>query len=270
METTQNPPVGTEARPNGIAGRLLADRHSLPLSIVLHLVPGLLVVAVFLLFAGPLVQAADLPSFLGWAIALTIVLVPFELGLLLWLGRRRNGRWSLRGVLRYVDKPTPRGKLVAIVAAVIVYMTVLSFALTPVDSVIYKLFFTWLPFEGAGTSATTYLDGYPHTVMVVTLAVCIPLTGLSLPLIEELYFRGFLLPRLSRLGKWAPVVNTALFSLYHFWSPWVLVSRFLFTFAGYYLAWRKQDLRLSIGMHVGTTFLLQTLGTLALLLNLMP
>lgn len=270
METTQKPPVGTEARPNGIAGRLLADRHSLPLSIVLHLVPGLLVVAAFLLFAGPLVKAAELPSFLGWAIALTIVLVPFELGLLLWLGRRLNGRWSLRGVLRYVDKPTPRGKLVAIVAALIVYMTVLSFALTPVDSFIYKLFFTWLPFEGAGTSATAYLDGYPHTVMVVTLAVCIPLTGLSLPLIEELYFRGFLLPRLSRLGKWAPVVNTALFSLYHFWSPWVIVSRFLFTFAGYYLTWRKQDLRLSIGMHVGTTFLLQTLGTLALLLNLMP
>jgi hypothetical protein len=54
------------------------------------------------------------------------------------------------------------------------------------------------------------------------------------------------------------------------WSPWVFLSRIIFFSPGVWLIWRKQDLRLSIGMHAGTTFLLQTLGTLALLLNLMP
>ncbi|MFD1537220.1 CPBP family glutamic-type intramembrane protease [Nonomuraea guangzhouensis] len=43
----------------------------------------------------------------------------------------------------------------------------------------------------------------------MSLASCVPLTGLAFPIIEELYFRGFLLPRLSRLGRWAPVVNAA-------------------------------------------------------------
>lgn len=266
METTQT----SQTSRTGFAGRLLADRHSLPLSIALHLVPGALVVAIFLLFVGPLVQAADLPSFLGWAIALTLVLVPFELGLLLWLGRRRNGRWSLRGVVHYLDKPTSRGKLVALVAVLMVWFVAMAFALTPLDTVVYNAFFTWVPFDGAGTSTTAYLDGYPHAVMVATLAACIPLTGLSLPIIEELYFRGFLLPRLPQLGRWAPVVNTALFSLYHFWSPWVILSRVIFFLPGPWLVWWKKDLRLSIGMHAGSTFLLQTLGTLALLLNLMP
>jgi CAAX protease family protein len=106
--------------------------------------------------------------------------------------------------------------------------------------------------------------------MIITLAACIPLTGLSFPIIEELYFRGFLMPRLSHLGRWAPVLSAVLFSLYHLWSPWVFLSRIIFFSPGVWLVWRKQDLRLSIGMHAGTTFLLQTLGTLALLLNLMP
>lgn len=271
METTQKPSDANEAtRPNGIAGRLLSDRHSLPLSIALHLVPGVLIVAVYMLFAEPLVQAIGYPSFLGWAIAMLVALAPVQFGLLLWLGRRRNGRFSLRGVVKYLDKPVPRGKLVAMVAALIVWFVGVSTALTHLDSVVFNSLFTWVPFQDAGASATTYLDGYPHSVMVITLAVCIPLTGLSFPLIEELYFRGFLLPRLAHLGRWAPVLNTVLFSLYHLWSPWVFISRVIFFFPGPWFVWRKQDLRISIGMHAGTTFLMQTLGTLALLLNLVP
>ena len=265
-------PAATTAktRPNRLVERLLADRHSLPLSIALHLVPGVLIVAAYLLVAEPLVLGIGYPPFLGWAIAMFVALAPVQLGLLLWLGRQRNGRYSLRGVLRYVDKPLPRGKLVAMVAGLIVWFVVVSFALTVLDSVIYESFFTWVPFQDAGASATTYLDGYPRSVMLITLAACIPLTGLSFPIIEELYFRGFLLPRLSHLGRWAPVLNAVLFSLYHFWSPWVFLSRVIFTFPAPWFVWKKRDLRLSIGMHAGTTFLMQTLGTLAVLLNLMP
>jgi membrane protease YdiL (CAAX protease family) len=39
------------------------------------------------------------------------------------------------------------------------------------------------------------------------------------PLAEELNFRGYLLPILSKLGKWAPLVNFSLFILYYFWQP---------------------------------------------------
>lgn len=259
-----------DTSPNRVAERLLADHHPLPLSIALHLVPGALIVAAYLLVAEPLIEAIGYPPFLGWAIAMCLALAPVQLGLQLWLGRRRNGRYSLRGVVNYLHKPIPRGRLVAIVAALIVQMVVLSFALTPVDNFVYQWLFWWVPFEGAGGSATTYLDGYSRSVVIIALASTIPLTGLSLPIIEELYFRGFLLPRLSRLGRWAPVVSTVLFSLYHLWTPWTFLSRVVFTFAGFWLVWRKQDLRVSIGMHAGTTLLLQTLGTIALLLNLVP
>ncbi|GAB3830618.1 CPBP family intramembrane glutamic endopeptidase [Kribbella italica] len=253
-----------------IADRLLAERHSWPLTIALHLAPGALVVAAYFLIAHPLVQAINYPAFLAWAIALFVVLVPAELGLLLWLGRCRNGRWSLRGVVHYLDRPVPRRRLVPVVVLLIVQFLVISLALVPFDNLVYDTFFTWLPFEGAGGSVTTYLDGYPHSVMVIALASGIPLTGLSLPLIEELYFRGFLMPRLPHQGRLTPLLSSALFSLYHLWAPWPIISRVIFMLPGAWLVWKKKDLRLSIGMHAGSAFILQTLGTLALLLNLAP
>lgn len=268
METALGAPAAHVTRTDRIVERLLADRHSLPLSIALHLIPGVLVVAVYLLVAQPFVRAVDLPSFLGWAIALIVVLYPVQLGLL-WLGRRRTGRFSLQGVLGYLDKPVPRGRLVAMVAGLIVWFVAVSSALTVLDSAVFEAFFTWVPFDDAGGSATTYLDGFDRTVVIVTLAASIPFTGFSLPLIEEYYFRGFLMRRLAHLGRWAPVLSTVLFSVYHLWSPWVVLSRVIFFFPGPWFVWKKQDIRLSIGMHVGTTLLMSTTGTLALVLGLM-
>ncbi|MEU0566201.1 CPBP family intramembrane glutamic endopeptidase [Nonomuraea sp. NPDC005983] len=249
---------------------LLADRHSVPLSIALHLIPGALIVAVYMFFAEPLVLDLGYPPFLAWAIAMGVALAPLELGLLLWLGRRRNGRFSLRGVLHYTGKPISRGKITAVIAALIVWMTVVSLALVPMDNFFYNQFFTWIQYEGAGGSATTYLDGYSHNATLITLALCLPFTGFLFPLIEELYFRGFLLPRLPQLGRWAPLFNTVLFTVYHFWSPWTYLSKVIFLYPAVWLVWRKKDIRLSIGMHPGTTLLMATVGTLAVLFGVMP
>jgi len=256
-----------DTRPNGTVQRLLADRHCLPLSIALHLVPGALIVAAYLLIGEPFVDAIGYPTLLGWAIALCLVLIPVLLGLV-WLGRQRNGRFSLRGVLHYTDKPVPHPKLVAMVIPLIVWMMVLSFALAPVNKFFLDNFFTWVPYSDVGGSATKFLDRYSYSSMLTTMLICLPLTGISLPLIEELYFRGFLLPRIAHLGRWAPVLSAVLFSLYHFWSPWVFVSRVIFMFPGFWFAWRNKDIRISIGMHVGVTSIVATFGTIAVALNL--
>ncbi|WP_306361324.1 CPBP family intramembrane glutamic endopeptidase [Nocardia sp. CC227C] len=268
MENTQRPAAATERmKSNRWVNRLLADQHPLPLSVALHLVPGVLIVATYLLCTAPLVESIDGPPFLGWMLAMCLALAPVELGLLLWLGRRRNGRYSLDGVVGYLGKPLPRMRLTLIVAALITWFVVLGFALMPVSDFFQEWLFRWVPFESAGGGVTKLLDGYPDTVVLITLASSIPLTGLSFPIIEELYFRGFLLPRISRMGRWAPLVNTTLFSLYHFWSPWALLTRVVFILPGVWLVWRKHDLRLSIGMHAGTTLLVATFATLAMLLN---
>lgn len=257
-----------DTRSDRVAERLLSERHPVPLSVLLHLAPGVLIVAAYLLIGEPLVDAVGYPRFAGWAIALCAVLLPILAGLL-WLGYRRNGRLALDGVLHYTGRPVPRGKLVAMVVPLIVWMIVLGYALAPVNAYLLDHLFTWLPYADAGSNGTNaYLHGYSHSRTLTTMLICLPLTGFALPLIEELYLRGFLLPRIAHLGRRAPVFNTVLFSLYHLWSPWAFVSRVIFTFPGYLLAWRHRDIRISIGMHVGSATLLATLGTLALALNL--
>lgn len=208
------------------------------------------------------------PTLLAWGLALVLSLLPLELGLTLWLGLRINGRVSLRGIAHYLDRPVPRGRLVPIVIGLVLWMLVVSTLMAPIDSAVYDAFFRWLPFEGGGDSATSFLTGFSRPVMITTLLVLLPVTGLGLPIIEELYFRGFLMSRLSHLGGWAPVLSTVLFSLYHLWTPWVFFSRLAYFFPGPWLVRRLKDLRISLGMHAGLTLLLQTLGVAAIALGL--
>ncbi|MFL5671360.1 MAG: CPBP family intramembrane glutamic endopeptidase, partial [Chloroflexota bacterium] len=66
---------------------------------------------------------------------------------------------------------------------------------------------------------------FTRNAWIVTIAAYVAINGLLGPIVEELYFRGFLLPRMERFGRWAPLLNVTLFSLYHFWSPWQLIAR---------------------------------------------
>ena len=42
------------------------------------------------------------------------------------------------------------------------------------------------------------------------------------PMVEELYFRGYLLPRMK--GKFAILFQSFLFAAYHFFSPWMIIA----------------------------------------------
>lgn len=118
--------------------------------------------------------------------------------------------------------------------------------------------------QGAGPDGTAYLQGYSQDLVLTTLLICAPFTGFTLPLLEEYYFRGFLLPRLPQLGKWAPFFNTFFFSVYHFWAPWTVMSKLVFLYPGVWLAWKKQDIRISIAMHPGSALLMTMVGVIAL------
>jgi membrane protease YdiL (CAAX protease family) len=257
------------SRTNRIVARLLADRHSVPLSIALHLVPGILIVAVYAVLGAPISRAIGAPIFAAWAIALGVVLFPLWFGLF-WLGKQRTGRYTMRGgVVRYRDKPISRGKITLIGIGFLLYMFIVSLSLLPLDNWTYEHFFTWVTFEGSGSSGTSYLDAYEKDAVLVTLLFCGPFTGFILPLIEEYYFRGFLLPRLPQLGRWAPLFNTGLFSIYHFWAIWTVPSKIIFLLPGVWFVWWKKDIRASIWMHPGSALLATVLGATAYALGLM-
>jgi membrane protease YdiL (CAAX protease family) len=67
---------------------------------------------------------------------------------------------------------------------------------------------------------------------------------------EELYFRGYLLPRIDRYGRWAPVLNTLLFSVYHVWTPWRWPQIAIGFLPLALAAWRTRSIYVSMTAHV--------------------
>ncbi|MFI9594689.1 hypothetical protein [Nonomuraea sp. NPDC052265] len=52
--------------------------------------------------------------------------------------------------------------------------------------------------------------------------------------------------------------------MYHFWAPWTVLSKLVFLHPGVWLAGKKQDIRIAITMHPGTTLLKTVVGIVAL------
>ena len=82
---------------------------------------------------------------------------------------------------------------------------------------------------------------------------------------EELYFRGYLLPRLSRYGRWAPLLGGLFFGLYHVWQLFGFPTVFLLGTALGYVVWWKQDIRISIGLHAFANGLVRLMFLMAAL-----
>lgn len=234
-----------------------SSQHKLVSTIAYHLLPGVVILAAFVLVT-PFFRRAGLPSMMVlWLICL-LVLSPLELGILYWQGKKRNGRLSLEGIVLNRDKTPVRAFALWTFAALV--SAVLCFAVfNPLDGILQKLF-TWLPEWFFFNSEDLSVYGKP--VQFINWLGIFVVTGFIGPYIEELYFRGFLLPRMAWMKKWAPLVEAFLFALYHFWSPWQLVTRFLAVLPLVYIVNWKKNLRIGVAAH----WLLNTVGSLELLL----
>ncbi len=232
------------------------SQHSLGETISYHLLPGVAILAGYVL-TTPFLRRAGLPSVMSlWLICL-LVLVPLELGILYWQGKKRNGKFSLEGIVLNREK-TPARQF-ALWVFIALASAVLSFALFgALDGVLQKLF-AWLPgwFFFNNEDLSVYSKGFQFINWLGIFLV----GGIIGPYVEELYFRGFLLPRMAWMKKWAPVVEAFLFSLYHFWLPWQLVTRFLAVLPLVAIVNWKKNLRFGIATH----WLLNSVGSLELL-----
>ena len=236
-------------------------QHSLGYSIALHLLPGA-VMTVFIVLAAPLVRSWGFPTAFALFLAIPLVIVPLELGYLLYQAKRTTGRWSLAGAVSYRRKLPVRQYVLLGGGLAAWWIVVLIAMLSLFDTWIAQTFFWWLPDSILQFSA--FDDGEPTApwAMLVLVVVAFIFNGFVGPVVEELYFRGHLLPAIDRLGIWAPVLNTVLFSIYHLWTPWQNPGRIIALLPWVYTVWRTRSIYLSIIVHVSVNniFLLLTLA----------
>ncbi len=223
--------------------------QSLPLgnTILLHLFPGALI-TVFFFVAAPALIRAGFPPVLSLYLAILLILIPFELGFLLYQGKKRNGRYSLDGIVLFRER-TPIWPMIPLIAALFLWSGLTFSQLPKLDTFIAQTFFAWLPDWSFPFNLFGDSSQYSKAALSITMVAGFLINGIAGPVVEELYFRGYLLPRIPASKGWAPVINVLLFSLYHFFSPWQNLTRILaFLPFGYAVA-SKRNIYLTMWAH---------------------
>src|SRR5215468_5218303 len=201
------------------------------------------------LAVAPLMARLGLPRYFSMTVVEALVLAPIELGLLLRAAHRATGRWSLRAlpsVLAY-RRPLTR-RMILVIPVLFLLALGVATAYRPVGNAISGaltgIYPHWLI---AGNNAP---GGFSKVVLVSTLLATLAVDGVINPTVEELYFRGYLLPRLPVAGWPAIPVSAALFSLQHYWQPWNWLLIFGLELILTTLVVRLRCVRLGIVMHI--------------------
>jgi uncharacterized protein len=227
-------------------------QHTFLESLLYHLLPGVaLLGAIFLL-------AALLP---GWPLILVLftsvalVMVPVELGILYYHGYRRNGRLSLEGIVLYRERISLWKVVLWALGTGLWSYVIFRYTQSYLNGLLQP-YFDWLP--PTLTQVTGNLTGYARGFWVATALVGLAFNGFIGPIVEEMYFRGFLLPRMERLKGWAPAANAVLFSLYHFFTPWENLTRIVALLPMVYAVRLNRSIWISMLAHslLNTTFMI--------------
>jgi membrane protease YdiL (CAAX protease family) len=185
-----------------------------------HLVPGTVFSGLLMLLSRVFIQHG-LTAYLAELLLIPTCLMPMLVGTMLLSAKRLGPRLSLRRVIAY-NAPGTISDYVTWPILLFLCWALASLAVVPLGARLEAWYLTWFPrqlgTQALVTGVTATSPGQRH----MTLVLAILLSGLMAPVVEEAYFRGFLLPRMRHLGWLAPILSAFLFGLYHFFSPWSL------------------------------------------------
>ena len=93
------------------------QQHSTIVSILLHLVPGIPILLGIFLFSIPVFSEIlgidiKLKAMVGICLSILFMLIPLQLGILFYEGKKRNGRFSLKGIIRYTERSSLKDYLI--------------------------------------------------------------------------------------------------------------------------------------------------------------
>jgi membrane protease YdiL (CAAX protease family) len=240
-------------------------QHPLWLSAVLSLFPGVALGA-FIVGMTPALKRWGLDPIFALFGGIGIVIVPLELGCLAVVARKTTGSWSPLALTDYKSKLPPKRLLPMAIGLAIWFIFTLIAWMALLEGWVIEQLSPWVPDSILQFAQTNVEGDLPSAgVIAALLIIAFVFNGLVGPITEELYFRGYLLPRIDRYGKWAPVLSTLLFSIYHMWTPsrWPQIAVGFLPLA--LAAWRTRSIYVSMIAHVtvNNVFLIMLIASFA-------
>mgnify|MGYP006285904195 FL=1 len=233
-------PMKTEANSNLSMRRVLC----------LIFVPTSLLSLTYVL-TGHLLQDS-IPSLLLFFLLAMFMLFPIQFFVVLSASKKEYGSDTLKSAFSYHQKLS-WWKIALYGSLLWGFAGLMTVTIAPLENMLFAPiterlahilppYFDWNNFE--------YLQQYSRNMLLFTCFVYFILNGFVGPIVEELFFRGYLTAKVDRFGKYTPFIMTVLFSLYHFWLPFNNLFRIIVFYAAAYVAWKKKNIYIAIVFHV--------------------
>jgi membrane protease YdiL (CAAX protease family) len=130
----------------------------------------------------------------------------------------------------------------------------------------YMPFFLNPAINPAEVDPAVLSPGFPlkgQFILIPLMAITILLNILA----EELYFRAWLLPKMSKYGKISWVINGTLFALYHSYQFWLLPTILVASLLMAFVIYKSKSIWPALVAHFVGNFLFTILGILMLVLG---
>ena len=193
----------------------------------------------------------NMPHILLFCILGTVILVPMELGMIISASKKEYGTCSLKSALEGQEK-LALWKIVLIAFVFLGVAGLLSAFVAPLENQFLSkiraavlnnlpIGFDWTNYE--------YIKSFSKPTLIFTCVYYCIFNVLIGPIIEELFFRGYLTSHYKKQGVLTPILIAVLFSLYHFWLPFHNIFRILAFAPVAYVAYKKKNIYISIWFH---------------------
>ncbi|MCJ7569357.1 MAG: hypothetical protein MUO58_17730, partial [Anaerolineales bacterium] len=159
--------------------------------IVLHLLPGLIFAGFFFVLSHVFIQHGY-TGYLALLISVPVCLAPMELGVMLFWSSRFTGRRGVMEAVVYRRQGTA-AEYIVLPLLLFIWWGVLSIPMSPIYQYVETHLAIFLPSWTTQEALIRGLIGVSQTQRSITLGLGVILSGFVAPIVEELYFRGFLL-----------------------------------------------------------------------------
>lgn len=223
-----------------------------------YLIPGVFIALGYYIIS-PRLLSFNLSSIFTLSILIAVVLIPIQGGYLLCKRTSKKDKTLLSEILAEQKHIHPK-KFILYVIILIVF-TGIVFALlgNTITPLLKDRVFTWIP-KWARYPNIPSLEPQ-QTVTIITLLLFGNILG---PLVEEVYFRGYLLNKTPGSPIVKSIINAFLFALYHFWSPWDIITRTIAVVPYAFITLKTKNIWIAIVAHIGVN-MISTISILILL-----
>ncbi len=191
------------------------------------------------------------PTLLIFFLLALVLLFPVQMIIILRASKEQFGKYSLKSAWIHHQKMS-WWKVILFATLLWGFAGLMSVTILPLELSLFApirdRLLTILPPSFDWTNLDV-LEHYSRNILLATAIGYLLLNGFVGPIVEELFFRGYLTSRLSRFGSYTPLIVTVLFSLYHFWLPFNNFFRIIAFYPAFYLAWKKKNIYIAIVFH---------------------